>query len=96
MVPVLEQKCYTCHNPAKAKGKLDLTTKQSILKGGKTGDLIVSGKPLESLLIKRIHLPETDKKHMPPRNKEQLTETETEILYYWIKTGADFEIKVTW
>ena len=94
VVPVLEQKCYNCHNPAKAKGKLDLTTKQSVQKGGKTGSLIVSGKPQESLLLKRIHLPESDKKHMPPRNKEQLTDTEMEILYYWIKTGASFDTKV--
>jgi hypothetical protein len=35
------------------------------------------------------------RKHMPPQGKLQLTEEEAEILYRWIKGGADFNKKVT-
>jgi uncharacterized membrane protein len=93
--PVFEQKCISCHNPEKLKGKLILTDSASILKGGKTGNLFVAGKPEESLLLKRIHLPLADKKHMPPSGKTQLTPDEMELLYLWIKGDAPFHGKVT-
>ncbi len=36
-----------------------------LLTGGKTGKLFIAGDPLASLLMLRLHLPESDKKHMP-------------------------------
>ena len=36
IVPVFKMKCTSCHNPEKLKGELLLTTKEGILKGGKT------------------------------------------------------------
>ncbi len=91
---IINEKCASCHNPSKAKGNLILTSEEGIVKGGKEGKLFEEGKPLESLLMKRIHLPLEDKKHMPPKNKAQLTESEEEILTYWIKSGVDFRKKV--
>ncbi|MEO5603239.1 MAG: chitobiase/beta-hexosaminidase C-terminal domain-containing protein, partial [Cyclobacteriaceae bacterium] len=83
------------HNPDKLKGKLLLTDSASILKGGKTGELFVAGKPELSLLLKRIHLPLDDKKHMPPSGKTQLTADEIALLYLWIKADAKFSKRVT-
>ncbi|MGB0811568.1 MAG: hypothetical protein ACPGSF_03460, partial [Flavobacteriaceae bacterium] len=37
-----------------------------------------------SEMIKRIHLPKDDKKHMPPIGGNQLTRQEIEILDQWI------------
>ena len=93
--PVFEGKCVSCHNPDKLKGKLMLTDSTSILKGGKTGELLVAGKPEISLLLRRIHLPAADKKHMPPSGKPQLTDEEQVLLYHWIKSGAHFNTRVT-
>ncbi len=92
--PVFEKKCVGCHNPDKLKGKLILTDSTSILKGGKTGELFVTGKPELSLLLKRIHLPLEDKKHMPPSGKTQLTPEEIDLLYLWIKADAKFNKRV--
>lgn len=92
--PILQKKCVSCHNTEKVKGELLLTDEKAILKGGKSGNFIVAGNPEMSLLLQRIHLPETDKKHMPPKGKEQLTEQETEILRLWIKENAHFKRKV--
>ena len=92
--PIFEKKCISCHNPDKLKGKLMLTDAESLLKGGKTGKLFVAGKPELSLLLKRIHLPLDDKKHMPPKSKVQLTPEETALLYLWVKADADFNKKV--
>jgi uncharacterized membrane protein len=92
--PIFQEKCVSCHNDQKVKGNLKLTDSLSILKGGKTGKLLVAGFPNLSLLLQRVHLPESDKKHMPPSGKSQLTEEEAQILYLWIKDQASFSKKV--
>ena len=92
--PIFQQKCISCHNPDKIKGRLILSDSTSILKGGKTGKLFVAGKPELSLLLERIHLPVDEKKHMPPKGKAQLTEEEIEILFQWIKTNPGFNKKI--
>lgn len=92
--PIFEKKCVSCHSPEKIKGKLMLTDAESVKKGGKSGKLIVPGDPKLSLLLQRVHLPDEDKKHMPPKNKEQLTDDEIALLTLWIKKGADYEKKV--
>ena len=93
--PILQAKCISCHNSKKAKGELLMETTAQLLKGGKDGAIWDTAQPDLSLLLQRIHLPEEDKKHMPPTGKTQLTEEEKNVLYYWIKNGADFTAKVT-
>ena len=92
--PIFEQKCSSCHNPDKLKGELALTDAESIRKGGKTGKLFVAGKPEISLLLKRIHIPVDDKKHMPPLGKAQLTADEIKLLAFWVRGRAEFNRKV--
>lgn len=94
ILPILEQKCTSCHNPDKLKGELILTDAQSILKGGKSGKLFVPGNPDISLLLQRVHLPLDEKKHMPPSGKAQLTLQEISLLTLWVKDNADFKTKV--
>ena len=92
--PILENKCMSCHNPDKKKGGLDLSSREGILKGGKSGKLFVTGKPEISLLLERVHLPLDDKKHMPVSGQPQLSDEEKMILTYWIKGNATFTKKV--
>lgn len=92
--PIFESKCMGCHNPDKLKGGLMLINEASVLKGGRTGKLIVPGQPQISLLLQRIHLPADEKKHMPPAGKTQLTPAEMNLLYLWVKENADFKKKV--
>ncbi|MCW3118289.1 MAG: hypothetical protein JWM28_2371, partial [Chitinophagaceae bacterium] len=92
--PILESKCMSCHNSKKAKGELIMETKELLLKGGKDGKLWDSTKADLGLMMQRIHLPEEEKEHMPPTGKPQLTNDELEILYEWVKAGANFEQKV--
>ncbi|MFM9837402.1 MAG: c-type cytochrome domain-containing protein [Cyclobacteriaceae bacterium] len=89
--PILESKCYTCHNTSKQKGKLRLDERDYILKGGKGGVVLVAHKVDESEMIDRLLLPLDEKKHMPPKEKSQLSQTEIELLKNWIASGADFE-----
>lgn len=88
---ILEKKCNACHNPEKIKGGLLLTTREGILKGGKTGAFLMSHDSGKSLAIERMDLPKTEKKHMPPKGKAQLTFDEEKLLKWWITGGADFD-----
>ncbi len=92
--PVFENKCVSCHNPDKTKGGLMLIDEKSVLKGGKDGKIVIPGQPQISLLLQRIHMPEGEKKHMPPSGKPQLTTDELNLLYLWVKENADFKKKV--
>jgi len=92
--PILQTKCYNCHNDKKSKGELRMDTETLLLKGGKNGKLWDSAAPDLGLLMSRVHLPLENKKHMPPIGKPQLTETEIQILEAWIKKGANLKAKV--
>lgn len=67
--PLLEARCYSCHNEKKAKGNLIMTQIEKFLKGGKEGVPWKAGEPENSLLIKRLLLDKEDKKHMPPKRE---------------------------
>ena len=92
--PIMNQKCNSCHNPSKAKGDLIMTTKEGILKGGKEGPILLAGFPLKSNFLKRAHLPMTEKEHMPPKGKKQLTTDEIALFKWWIKEEASFDKKI--
>lgn len=92
--PILDAKCTGCHNGDKAKGGLVMTTSELLLKGGKNGPVLDTSDANMSLLLQRVHLPEEDRKHMPPKGKLQLNDQEITILYNWIRRGANFTVKV--
>lgn len=92
--PILENKCFGCHNPNKTKGELLMTTLEGIKKGGENGPIFLPFKPDSSHMIQLALLPENDDHHMPPSGKPQLTAEELKILHFWIKKGADFGAKV--
>ncbi len=87
---ILREKCATCHNESKQKGKLRLDQADFLKKGGEHGAIFVAGRPDESEMIKRLLLPLDHKEHMPPKEKPQLTEEEKTRLRWWIEQGADF------
>ncbi len=92
--PVLEEKCGGCHQAGNQKGGLSLVDSLAILAGGKTGDALVPGNLEKSLLISRLHLPLSDKKHMPVASKPQLTPEELDLLQAWVKAGAPYAQKL--
>ncbi|MGE5192166.1 MAG: c-type cytochrome domain-containing protein, partial [Deltaproteobacteria bacterium] len=61
VLPILLRRCTVCHGARQQEGQLDLRTKGSMLRGGKSGPAIIPGKPDDSLLIKKIRAGE-----MPP------------------------------
>ena len=92
--PVLKKNCIACHNASKAKAKLNLESPEAILKGSSSGEVVVPGKPMESLLlIASAHMDE--ELVMPPEgnksNAVDLTPEQLGLLKLWIAEGAKGE-----
>ncbi len=92
--PVLQARCYSCHGTTRQKGKLRLDEPALLLRGGKNGSVLAEPGGEEAELVRRLLLPLNDKKHMPPKNKTQLTAAETALIHWWVKSGASFDKKV--
>jgi len=92
IVATLNVKCLLCHGRRRQEGGLDIRTRESLLRGGVSGPAIVSGKPEESLLIKRIVA-----EQMPPEEHQArlsyrpITSAELWQLRRWIAAGAPFD-----
>lgn len=86
--PLLQNRCGACHGETVQKGDLALHTPAAIAKGGEGGPALVAGKPAESEIVRRLRLPLDETRHMPPRNKPQLTEEEIRAIETWIESGA--------
>lgn len=96
IAPVLEASCVKCHNEKKAKGKLNLATKEGFTKGGGDGKVVEAGKPDDSKLIKVILLPADHDDAMPPLDKApRPTAAQIDVLKKWITAGAKWPDGVT-
>jgi len=89
--PVLHDNCYGCHRMGRVKGGLRLDIPDGIMKGGKDGPVVVAGDAAASLLLKRVLLPLDDDHHMAPKDKNQLTIREIQLLKWWVDNGAPFD-----
>jgi mono/diheme cytochrome c family protein len=89
VLPILLRRCTVCHGPRRQEAGLDLRSRTTMLRGGKSGPAIVAGKPEASLLLKKIRSGE-----MPPRRRiievsiKPIEDAETELLAQWIARGA--------
>jgi uncharacterized membrane protein len=90
VVPILKNKCYSCHSATKKKGSLRLDAESFIHKGGKDGRILWANSPAKSHLYSYLTLAIDDEHHMPPKGKPQLTPQEILTIYNWIKKGASF------
>jgi len=93
IMPIIKSKCVSCHNPSKIKGDLLLHDKAGWIAGGKLGKPLVVGNLAASLIHKRIHLPKSEKEHMPPNGKKQLTTEELKLMDWWMENMESYEQK---
>ncbi len=94
IVPILKEKCYSCHNANKQKGKLQMDEKAAFLHGGEHGAIVVAGQSANSEMIKRLLLDIEDKHHMSPKGRTQPTQQDIVLLRWWIDNGLNFDKKV--
>src|SRR5262249_1613850 len=81
--PLLKEHCVECHNPTKPKSGLDVSSLQTILRGGERGAAVIPGRPNDSNLYK--FLTSDSDPHMPPAKRKALTEEEAGLIKKWIQ-----------
>src|SRR3954467_3622714 len=83
--PILVNKCAFCHSGTIKEGKFDLTSYDTMMRGGKRGPAVVPGKGSESMLVKLSK--KLIKPFMPPRSEEPLSPQELALIKLWIDQG---------
>lgn len=84
VAPIFQKSCNGCHYPAKLKGKLDLTSVATALKGGKSGPAFVAGDSAGSRLVTQISGPKPEM----PEEGDPLSAAEVKLIARWIAEGA--------
>jgi hypothetical protein len=93
--PILESRCYDCHQGSKAKAGLRLDKRAGALHGGESdGPAVTPFKPAASALLRRIRA--TDENDVMPPKGDPLPPKEIALLEKWIEQGANWpELKVS-
>ena len=93
-VPIIENNCIEYHSESKSNSNHRMITLKALHKGGNTDPALFSNNSLESSMLKSIHVPLENKKHLPPKGKLQLNEGEINLITWWIEQGATHSISL--
>ena len=83
--PILQQKCFSCHNPDKKSGDLDLTNYINLMQGGGSGEVVEPGDAGASYLY--LLITHESEPYMPPESPKMADKT-LEVVRKWIDGGA--------
>lgn len=88
VAPLFETHCIGCHGERRQKGKLRLDSFAASMRGGRNGPVIEPNDVTGSELIKRLLLPPTDERAMPPPGKTPMAADEITVVKLWVAAGA--------
>jgi mono/diheme cytochrome c family protein len=86
--PIFAERCVSCHGADDPEAELDLRSLESLLRGSKSGPVIVEGFSEKSILIRNV----SGRTMPPPDSEKPLTAGEIRTITRWIDKGrfADF------
>jgi mono/diheme cytochrome c family protein len=84
VAPILKASCSKCHDAKNKKGSLDMTSYDTLKKGGKGGAAFTAGDPDKSAIVTAIS---GDKPDMP-KKADPLKKDQVDLIAKWIKEGA--------
>jgi mono/diheme cytochrome c family protein len=85
--PIFQTHCHGCHQPAKQSGQYVMTARESLVRGGESGEpAIVAGRPDQSQLWRQIR-PDQGEAAMPKGGKP-LETAQMDLIERWIREGA--------
>lgn len=82
----LTASCIGCHGSGKPADGIDLSSYDSVMKGGEGGPIVVPGDPQKSLLVQALRGLNGVKRM--PLNGQPLPEAQIKEVEDWIKAGA--------
>jgi WD40 repeat protein len=84
--PIFKNRCIVCHSGPDRESQFDISSYETLIKGGKRGSPIVPGKSQDSFLFKVCS--RTQKPFMPPKGELAMTPQELALILLWIDQGA--------
>lgn len=92
VLPILSEKCFSCHgfDAESRQADLRLDTWAGAI-GEDGGGAVVPGEPDESELVSRIASDDPDVRMPPPDSGAALTGSQVEVLRNWIAQGAEYQ-----
>ena len=88
VLPIV-QRCFQCHGPSLKMSKLDLSSREGMLKGGEKGPALVPGDSDASPLYRRVA--GLEQPRMPMAPVPALNAAEVALLKSWIDQGAKWD-----
>src|SRR5262245_7102671 len=83
---ILMKRCAACHSGPIKESRLDISSYEAVVKGGKRGSPVVPGKGDGSLLYKVML--RTAKPQMPPIGEGEVSPQDVALVKLWIDQGA--------
>ena len=93
ILPILANRCVTCHASGRAEGGFSLETRAALLKESDSGQAVVVGDSAGSLLIELVA--GLDPSWVMPQQGKRLSSEEVGLLRAWIDQGAVWDGDVT-
>ncbi|HVT13629.1 MAG TPA: c-type cytochrome domain-containing protein [Fimbriimonadaceae bacterium] len=84
--PIFNQNCVGCHGADHPKGGINLTSAETINKGGTDGPIVTAGDPDKSKLVDALR--GRNGVMQMPKGKAPLAEDDIKKIEAWIKAGA--------
>ena len=82
VAPIVAKRCLACHNARTAKGRLNMESFATLLKGGESGAAVEPGDGENSLLFAMVE------DGSMPQDADPLTKEQIATIRRWIDTGA--------
>ena len=89
VAPWVVNVCLGCHSGNNPRGGYNLTTFETLLQGGDTGNTVVPGDPDGSYIVDLVLRQDPIK--MPAGNQVRIKRSQAQALEKWIKEGAHFD-----
>ena len=91
--PILTSSCIKCHARGRAKGGLQIDTRETLLRGGDSGPVVAEGQSQASLLIALVAGVDPDE--VMPKKGSRLTADQIGLLRAWIDQGLAWDPGIT-
>ncbi len=90
VMPIFVGRCFSCHQPGgqgDEKSGLDLSSYEGVMKGTKSGKMVIPGDPESSNLMWLLDWRGAPETHMP-LGKKKLSTCDRDAIRAWIREGA--------
>src|SRR5438128_338236 len=91
--PIFESSCIKCHGRGRTKGDFSIESRETLFKGGESGQAIVPGRSQESHLIELVAGLDPDS--VMPQKGKRLTPEQIGLLRAWIDQGAPWDANIS-